>query len=332
MARGFVRSKFESEYRVKLPGNVAKRRHLVEQLLLALEAKEEVPMKFKELADSWLKHIKPRRVQIENEQGAVRHLEPFWELSEGDITVGAVETFLALKREKYSVEHTNRMRSVGKLIVRWATGEGKWHGRNPFELAARVRGQVEPRPMLSIEQWCHGLKGCPLELQRFCLFGLCTAMRPGEIWALQKADVDTVAKTITVRRSRWRDETKTGRTRILPLSAFAWRILSGAMDASKHPQIFTWRGVPMTYHLRLSEHLKASFRGEKLDLKPEVRDTRVVACSQLLELKTPEWVVRRVMGHAAQSLTDGTYARLSLDTLREYLESLGSEVERHWTK
>jgi integrase len=195
------------------------------QLALALaEAQErlkpveaEKPM-LGALAHEWHNSIKALRVSPIHEQILIGHLTPLYLEDEASLTVGAVRELMeALLAAGYSPSTVNKVRGAGKHTVDYALATKQWSGPNPFTLARRVREPERDYVCLSLLELAAVIAHLPPE--RVGLFRVCllTGMRPGEVLALQKEDVDFEEGTIHVHRSHERDETKTGTDRLIPI-------------------------------------------------------------------------------------------------------------------
>jgi integrase len=194
----------------------------IDQLALALAERLKGPQVERpmlgELASEWFDAIAPKRVAPIGDEILMRHLRPLFLDDEATLTVGAITAILEqLSTVGYSASTVNKVRSTGKRIVDFACAAKRWSGPNPFALARRKREPERQYELLTLEELARVEKKLPPERRRLFRVALHTGMRPGEVFALQKSDVDFDAGTINVHRSHERNETKTGKARVIPI-------------------------------------------------------------------------------------------------------------------
>lgn len=190
---------------------------LAERLKPAETEPVELPM-FGELAHEWHASIKSLRVSPIHELILIGHLKPLFMEDEKSLTVGACrEVFDGLLKGGLSPSTVNKVRGVGRHVIDYALATKRWSGPNPFDLTRRFREPERKYVTLSLVEISQVIAALPAS--RVGLFRVCllTGMRPGEVFALQKKDVDFEAGTIFVHRSHDRDETKTGTERLIPI-------------------------------------------------------------------------------------------------------------------
>lgn len=194
----------------------------IDQLALALAERMrgpsiERPM-LGELAGEWFADIAPRRVAAIGDQILMGHLRPLFLDDEATLSVAAIaEVLERLSARGYSPSTVNKVRSTGKRIVDFACASKRWSTANPFALARRKREPERQYELLTLEDLAKVEKKLPPERRRLFRVALHTGMRPGEVFALQKSDVDFEQGTINIHRSHGRDETKTGKARVIPI-------------------------------------------------------------------------------------------------------------------
>lgn len=192
----------------------------IEQLALALaERLKPKPVEkpfFGELVEEWLQYIAPRRVCPENEQRLSRRLVPLFLETEETLTAAMVSDLLEGDAD-LSASTRNKLRGVGRMIVDYATAKQTWLRPNPFALVKREKEGRRKYELLSLDELYRvQFHLLPHRLRLFrCALHL--GMRPGELMGLRIEDVDFVNNVIHVRRSRDRNETKTGTERTIPL-------------------------------------------------------------------------------------------------------------------
>lgn len=186
---------------------------------------------FGELAQDWLERVAAQRVCPENERRHVQHMRPLWALREGELSRDRIEALFATL--PLGPATLNKLRSTGSLIIRDAQAVGRWSGPDPFALVRRRRQPDVVHLTLTRSEAARVLRCLPPERRRLCRVMVWLGLRPGELLGLRKVDVDLRARTMLVRRSHGRDQTKTGRQRLLPLPAAILGDLRAAIAA--HP-------------------------------------------------------------------------------------------------
>lgn len=219
---------------------------------------------FKSLADSWLATEGKRYVEPKNEERHVRHLQTVWEQTEATLTPKMIrDALLAQLRPngRLGPNTVNKALSTGKKIVRDAQINGKWGPSNPFALVPRLKetkAQFERVTITDVRAYVPHLRP---DRRRMALTILYLGLRPGELIALQKPDVDLARRKMTVRRSRSRNATKTGRVRSFPIPDALVPVLTEAMAAS--PSLYVFPGVDggkLRDDTKLSRCLQHAFR------------------------------------------------------------------------
>jgi integrase len=208
---------------------------LVKQVSHAL-APAAVPVaslpRFGELVDEWLTAIRPKRVAPDNEERLARRLTPLLEENEDTLTVAAIDGFLSGLSAELAPATINKLRGTGRLVVEYVQANRKWAGPNPFALVKRARVPRRRYDLLSGDELRKvQAKLNPMRRREFRV-ALHLGLRKGELFALQKVDVDFTTATITIRRSHGRDSTKTGKDRTIPLLPAVAGDLLEAIQAS----------------------------------------------------------------------------------------------------
>lgn len=216
----------------------------VEQLALALAERLKPPEVEKpfvgELVDDWLKSISAKRVAPENEERLARRLVPLFLETEETLTAAAIAELLEQQTD-LSASTKNKLRGVGRQAIDFAAAKQRWLRPNPFALVKRVKEGRRKYELLTLPE----LYRVQLHLRedRLRLFrcALHLGMRPGELAGLQIADVDFPNNVIHVRRSRDREETKTGEARDIPIHPAVVTDLLDACVAAKGDLVFGHR-------------------------------------------------------------------------------------------
>lgn len=191
----------------------------LDQLALALAERLAAPKArwtLGELAAKWLGRVK--RVRLADEQRNVVQLKPLWHLKEGELTPALIGEWLGQLREmSYSPVSINKYRCAGRLVINDAIANAQWGGANPFDLVPRLREPKRKYEMLTLEEARRVLPHFRADHRRMFRVSMVLGLRPGELFALRKQDVDFTQGLVHVHRSHARDTTKTGVPRTLPL-------------------------------------------------------------------------------------------------------------------
>jgi excisionase family DNA binding protein len=175
---------------------------------------------FGELAQSWLDRIV--RVCPENEERHIAHLAALHHLREGELTKAKVEECLKalLKpRGPLGPATLNKVRGTGRLIILDAQGNGDWSGHNPFALVRRYQESRADYGTFTIEEVERVLPHLRPDRRREAKIMLLMGTRPGEVLGMMKTQVrlDQDPPHVVVNRSHGRAQTKTGRSRTVPI-------------------------------------------------------------------------------------------------------------------
>ena len=212
----------------------------------------------------------------------------------GSITSGDVADYRDRRLAVVSVDTVRR--DLGTLQHVWDVAEKSWGlvgAANPFRLivkpsaspgrSRRLGADEEKR----LEAACASCRNKVIPL--VVTFALETAMRQGEIVALQKADIDHEKRLALIRVS------KNGRSRLVPLSERASEAAKQAADLSDDTRVFatTTTGVKLAW--------KRIVRRSKID-DLHFHDLRHEAISRLFErgFSLPE--VALVSGHRTPAM------------------------------
>lgn len=248
---------------------------------------------FLELATEWLETEARRLVEPANERRHIAHMRALWPLREPELRPSVINRTLAsLLRPlgHLGAVTVNKVRSTGKRIIRAAMLDDRWSGQNPFEVVPRLRQPTPHHRCLSLEECRKLLPKLREDRRREALTMLYLGLRPGELKALRKEDVDLRAKTIVVRRSNARDSTKTGKKRELPIPAALLPVLKRAIATNKDsPLVFPGKdGKRQRADSKLTRALKDAMRRARLVIGYE-RICRRAGCGYRDERKELEW-------------------------------------------
>lgn len=186
--------------------------------VLRPEPEPELPM-FGELAAVWLASIATKRVEPRNEERQLKHLRLFFLENERTLLASAVDDHLSrlVASGALSASTANKVRNAGRLAVDHARAQHRWAGPNPFQLVKRRKERQRKYELLTLDELAR-LQSClRADRRREFRVQLHLGLRPGELFALRKEDVNWEAGSIHIHRSHGRAETKTGKERVIPI-------------------------------------------------------------------------------------------------------------------
>ena len=154
-----------------------------------------------------------------------------------------------------------------------------------------------------------------------------TGLRPAEVFALKRSNVDFVNRTITVNCQYGSDESgpavvavknKTS-VRQIPLTLTAELALKGAMGMSANEYIFTkWEG-----NLFTSGYISSTFHDLGIEDKFSIYSLRHQFSTDMITSNVDPRTVMELMGHTNTDMSIGTYARSNEEKKREALAEIG---------
>ena len=146
-----------------------------------------------------------------------------------------------------------------------------------------------------------------------------SGLRAGEFLALTPDDVDTEARFVTVRKAK----TAAGKRRV-PICAKTAPFWQARKDAPA-PNGFLIRSGnlpnPATRYKAFKARFETVFSSD--GLSPHLpHDTRHTAASMLHAAGVDPYVVKRILGHAAQDITESVYTHLSDAALLDAIDRI----------
>lgn len=157
---------------------------------------------------------------------------------------------------------------------------------------------------------------------------LSTGMRPGEMRALRWEDISFDRATVTVRRTVAkvagaavvRESTKSGRSRVVPLTLPCLAALQAWQEASPSPWVASVKDDPLhdvtwrEWHKRMCRRVGVPVIG--------LHAMRHTAATLLLERGVHPKVIAEMLGHSSISVTLDIYAHANVDMQRAAMASL----------
>lgn len=144
-----------------------------------------------------------------------------------------VRFFAAMAKDSgYSARSINGFRDRLRSIINTAVGHGRWVGANPASSVKALPVSEAVPEFVRAHEVQPLLEAAEGVWRDIFAVGIYTAMRMGEIFGLQKCDVDLESGYITVRRSHARDRVKGRRSAVVPIAAGLRPYLESAMARS----------------------------------------------------------------------------------------------------
>lgn len=314
---------------------------------------------FGELAGRWFETIRLLRVDPSNERRHLAALAPLAQYTEDSLTTSLVEHTLATLRG-LAASTRNKVRNTGRLVIRSAQADGKWSKPNPFDLAKRARETKRKYELLSVSELARVQEHLRPDRRRMFRVAVILGLRPGELLALRKCDVDERAGEITIRRSHERNETKTGRERVIPILPQVAGDLLEAIQESKSDLVFAAAdGSQQRHDTKLTRALQTAMAAAGLvegyeqkcrtlcggpHVVTKEKDYRCKSCGRLCWpvpiVRPVRWydlrhicatehrragadplAIALLLGHSVKGTTQAVYTHLSSSDLRRSLSS-----------
>ncbi len=283
-------------------------------------------------------------------------------LTPARVSSGRIEAFLNAKAKLVSPATVNHLRSYLSRVFGQAIRTERFFGVNPVtKVVKRKVTRRLPTP-LSMDEARLVIAGVPDRWRDLFATALYTGLRKGELFALQKQDVDLSNRLLHVRRSHGRDTTKGGHEDFIPIHSELVPFLEAALtrstsqlifsraDGSRYPENTDLVSIIRTALRRAGKvigylhkcrrkgcgHCEESQDGTdrrcpKCNMKlwptAQVRkvrfhDTRHTTASILILLGASPAAVQKILRHSDIRITMEIYAHLNPTYVREELEKL----------
>ena len=229
----------------------------------------------------------------------------------------------------------NRVLAAVRALFNWAIRRGITE-INPCALVERPGHETPRERVLSADElrelWPQ-FQALGYPFGPFHLLALLTAQRRSEVAGMRWADVDLKAKTWTLSAA----DTKAARGHVVPLSDLAVSILQTlprkALGPKASPLVFTTDGeTPISGFSRAKMRIDAAVAAVRRKTGAEpmpawgVHDLRRTAATEMGRLGTPEFIIGRVLNHAAKGVTGTVYNRY--EYLTEKRQAFDAWAER----
>jgi integrase len=210
--------------------------------------------------------------------------------------------------------------------------EWEWVTRNP--VLPYIRGRAKKGVMvesdgrdryLDHDEERRGLFGMPDTIRDAYIFAIDTGVRAEEQWGLRKTDVNRAKRRITVRAT----ESKSGKSRSIPLTDRAWEIIERRLLSNVPTEYVFWRWVrdELTGEERPEriEHTWAYREFQKGIAAADLEDVewhdlrRTCGCRLIQDKGFTLLQVSKWLGHSSVKVTEKHYAFLYVDDLEKQL-------------
>jgi integrase len=226
----------------------------------------------------------------------------------------------------------NRVLAALRALFNWAIRRGLVE-TNPCALVERPGRETPRERVLDPDELCElwpqfEAQGYPFG--RFFQLTLATGQRRSEVAGMRWDGVDLDVKTWTLGS----DETKPGRGHVVPLSDLAMRILK-ALPPAPSPFVFTTTGSsPISGFSKAKSIVEGKIAEARREAGREpiepwgVHDLRRTAATGMGRLGVSEFIIARVLNHAASGVTGRVYNRYEyLDEKRRALDLWGQYLD-----
>ena len=155
------------------------------------------------------------------------------------MTTAVLEDLLCrIERRGLGPDSCNRLRGTLVTIFNKARKAGLWQGQNPAIDTERRKKGRRVYSTLEADEVHLVLAQVDDDWRNLFATAVYTGMRKGELFALQKIDVNMDAGTIIVRRSHDRDSTKSGHEAVVPIADALAPYLEDALEKSPNHLVF----------------------------------------------------------------------------------------------
>ena len=194
-----------------------------------------------ELCQWWLKSRCPEPSLSKERSRLTRHVfsQPLGKLLVPQVTTARMEDrFREMELAKAMPASLNKLRATLHSVFVQARKAELWLGPNPAAAVEPRRVSKRAYATLRAEEVPGLLQAVPESWRGLFACALFTGMRKGELYGLQKSDVDLDARTMLVTRSHQRDTTKGGHADTIPIAEPLLPYLANAIAASNSELVF----------------------------------------------------------------------------------------------
>ncbi len=275
---------------------------------------------FAAFAEDYVRHKQKDGKDTERDENALAHLKAaFGTRRLADLRRRDVDTYMTKRREAKAKPDTIQrevvvLRALFNQAIRWERID-----KNPAALTT-VKGANKPRKRLLAEDEITALlDACRPLLRDLVETALYTAMRKGELLALEERDCDFLKETIAIR------ESKTGESRNIPMHPRVRAILWDRMKGTSHRQVFPIVNVQRPFQQAVRQARLSNVR---------FHDLRHCAASYLFMKGTDPRTVMEIGGWSDPRIPLRIYASVSDQHKRKAIGELSfgkSDMTRTYT-
>lgn len=238
----------------------------------------------------------------------------------GDITKGDIAAYLSDRKREVSGSSVNRDRACLSSMYSFAV-DRDYVQFNPVLNVKKMRESEPHTRNLSLAEFQAVHAKCPRLLADMVEFAVETGLRASELVYLTWPQVDLKAHQITI------IETKSGKARIVPLSARASSILSSQIRHTKTHLVF-YHGEGAAY-----KHAPRAFKQAAKEAKIQdvtFHDLRRTFTCWLHSRGVALHVLSKLLGHSTYAVTEAHYAFLQQDDLHQAIRGVtnSSQTQR----
>lgn len=254
-------------------------------------------------------------------------LPAFGKMPLGDVRAEAIQAFFNSMIGTASPKLMRNVRNTLASILKTARG-WEYISHDPLEALVLPRYEYRKKPAYTVEE-VNRILACS-NGRGSILYTLAeTGLRSGELCGLEVPDVDSVNRTITVRRTIWRGHAGTPKTdrgkRTFAISEKLAGIFAGLIaDRTAGPVFATRNGTPFDGNNVRNREFRAARKAAGISFG-DLHTLRHFNATAMDSLRVPEAVKRLRLGHADASITDRYTDALAKDD-RETAEKLSTLI------
>jgi integrase len=238
----------------------------------------------------------------------------------GDITKGDIANYLSDRKREVSGCSVNRDRSCLSAMFSFAV-DRDYVQFNPVLNVKKMKESEPHTRNLSVDEFKAIHEKCDRLLADMVEFDVETGLRASELVYLTWRQVDLAAHQITL------NDTKSGRSRIVPLSVRAAAILASQIRNTATPLVF-WHADGKPYKHMNRAFAKAAKAANINDVT--FHDLRRTFTCWHFSKGVPLPVLQKLLGHSTYAVTEASYAFLQQDDLHQAIRGVtnSSQAQR----
>jgi len=287
------------------------------------ETKNKNNCTLREIVDDFLEYSRNNKRSYGRDEILARNFMSFFgERKCAEITPNLIEQYKGkrLNEDGRMPATVNRELTCLKSVFNWAIKNSKVTV-NPVREVKMLKENNTRLRYLTKDEAQRLIENCPEHIKPIVITALLTGMRRGEILGLKWEDVNLTQGIITLKN------TKSGRTRHIPISSQLMKVISECRDTSDGVYVFcNGDGKP---YATINSMFQNIVKRAGLD-DFHFHDLRHTAASYMVMSGTDIVTVKEILGHATLEMTM-RYAHLSPFHKRDAMEKLASKMDSFWT-